>query len=71
MPHKPLRDDSAFDHVDVFCDEDGQGYYTVIYDNGKKGPRSEGYADGLQGAHDAAERDFPELPIRTRVDTPD
>lgn len=58
----------SFDHVDVFEDDEGQGYYTVMYDNGKKGPRSEGYADGLAGAHDAAERDFPDLPIRTRTD---
>lgn len=60
--------DSAFSHVDVYEDDDGLGYYTVVYVNGELGPRSEGYSDGVQGAHDAAERDFPEMPIHTRVD---
>lgn len=47
-----------FERVECFTGDDDQGYYTLVYRNGKLGPRSEGYADGLTGAIDAAERDF-------------
>jgi hypothetical protein len=65
---------SAIDHIVVSIGTDGDGYYTGIYANGEKGPRSEGYSgdirlvgenarrrSALEAAREAAARDFPEL----------
>lgn len=56
--------DSAFRYVDVYEGSDGLAYYTTVYRNGEKGPRSEGYEGGLNAAIDAANRDFPGVTIR-------
>lgn len=63
------RTRTAFDRVDVMLGSDGDGYYTLVYPNGRRGPRSEGYkgrtdAEALRGAERAALRDFPDLEVR-------
>lgn len=60
-----VADVLPFAEVVCILGEDGQGYYTMRYRNGERGPRSEGYAEGLDAAVEAAQRDFGLLlPVR-------
>jgi hypothetical protein len=59
-------EESRIAKVEYFVGDDGQGYYTAVYANGKKGPHSEGYEgrtrqEALSAARDAAADDFPLL----------
>ena len=58
----------AFAKVVIRLGTDGDAYYTAVYCNGEPGPRSEGYqgptaAEALANAVEAAQRDFPDVPV--------
>jgi hypothetical protein len=60
--------ESAIEKVKLMVGKSGEAFYTATYRNGEPGPRSEGYRGAtpqaaLRAAREAAERDFPGIPV--------